>query len=118
MNKTQIINKHKYRRYAKKLKKEKQREERTHVGNLEELYFKPCIYFLKYNNNIVYIGETTSLMNRISQHINECVKVFDTFSYEVFDGTTKERKHKESVLIRRLKPHYNIVHNPIKNTSL
>jgi hypothetical protein len=70
-----------------------------------------CIYFLRQKNKIVYIGETTSFLTRVSQHFNEAAKIFDNVSFEIFSGSTKERKAYEKVLIQRHKPLYNIVHN-------
>lgn len=91
-------------------------EKRYHVANIETLFFKPCIYFLKAKGNVVYIGETTSIMTRISQHLQENTKIFDSFTFEVFDGTTAERKFEESDLINRIKPFYNICHvNKVKH---
>lgn len=101
-------------RNAKKASKNRKIIERLDnryvVNNISTLYFKPCVYFLKYNYQVVYIGETTSLMNRISQHINENVKIFDSFSFEVFNGSDAERKAYEAELINGIKPFYNKVH--------
>jgi len=81
------------------------------VNNLETLYFRPCIYFLKCRHEIVYIGETTSVMSRITQHIQDNVKIFDSFSFEVYKGSEKERKAEEARLIKKVKPFYNKIHN-------
>lgn len=80
------------------------------VNSVQPLWFKPCVYFLKFNHQVVYIGETKSLMNRISQHINENVKIFDSFTFEIFEGSDMERKQYEADLIQGIKPHYNIIH--------
>ena len=54
-------------------------------------------------------------MSRISQHINENVKIFDSFTFEKFEGSEKERKYEESILINSIKPFYNVNHiNKIK----
>lgn len=81
------------------------------VKSMGLLFFRPCIYFLKHNNVVVYVGETKSLMNRITQHINEGSKIFDSFSFQVYQGSDFERKNEEARLISAIKPRYNIVHN-------
>ena len=50
--------------------------------NLKE--FNPCIYFLIDRGEIVYIGQTTQINARISEHINyknrkDEQKIFDSF---------------------------------------
>lgn len=85
-------------------------ENRYHVSNMETIFFTPCIYFLKAKGHVVYIGETTSIMTRISQHIQENTKVFDSFAFEIFNGSAAERKFEESDLINKIKPFYNINH--------
>jgi len=75
---------------------------------------RSCIYFLRKQNKIVYIGETTSFLTRLSQHFNEGVKDFDNVSFEVFNGSTKQRRTYEKNLIQMHKPLYNIVHNKKK----
>lgn len=78
---------------------------------------KSCIYFLRKKNKIVYIGETTSFLTRLSQHFNEGVKDFDNVSFEAFNGSTKQRRTYEKNLIQMHKPLYNIVHNKKKKKS-
>jgi len=91
---------------------------RYNAYDLNVLYFKPCIYFLKCKGTLVYIGETTSVMQRISQHIVENVKVFDSFSFEIFEGSTAERKAEEASLINSIKPFYNKVHIKDKEVKI
>ncbi len=91
---------------------------RYNIFNIEPLFFKPCIYFLKFNYNVVYIGETTCLMQRITAHINENTKIFDSMSFEIFEGSDKERKHYESTLINSIKPIYNVQHVEDKKVKL
>jgi len=39
------------------------------------------IYFLKYNNEIVYIGQSIDIKARINTHLSEKTKVFNDFSF-------------------------------------
>jgi hypothetical protein len=98
------------RYYKKKSALKKRRENQYAVSNVKELFYSPCIYFLYFGGKIVYIGETISLMQRISQHVNDGVKEFDSFTFEVIEGSGVQRKHRESCLIRKHKPKYNKVH--------
>jgi excinuclease UvrABC nuclease subunit len=93
-------------------------ENRYNIHGIEKLFFKPCIYFLKMNQQTVYIGETTSLMQRITSHINENTKIFDSLSFEVFDGSEAERKAYEAELINRIKPFYNKAHVKEKSVKI
>jgi hypothetical protein len=74
-----------------------------------------CIYFLRQKTKIVYIGETTSFLTRVSQHFNEATKIFDNVSFEIFSGSTKERRVYEKKLIQRYRPKYNVIHNKKKS---
>ncbi len=69
------------------------------------------IYFLKHHGRIVYIGESECVLSRISEHIKDGVKEFDTFTFSVFGGTKFARKDKEATLIKRFQPKYNLTHN-------
>lgn len=93
-------------------------ERRYNIFNIEPLFFKPCVYFLKFNHNVVYIGETTNLMQRITAHINDNTKIFDSLSFEVFYGSDAERRAYEAEMINALKPVYNIQHVQDKKIKL
>jgi predicted GIY-YIG superfamily endonuclease len=86
-------------------------EDSYFLPNIERVYFKPCIYFLHCRNEVVYVGETKSLLSRITQHINENTKIFNAVSFRVYEGNDKERRMEEKKLIELMKPYYNIVHN-------
>ena len=88
------------------------------IDSFNSYFLNPCIYFLNLDGKIVYIGETISLMTRISQHVNEAAKVFNNFSFEPCSGSDKERKSIEAKLIRRHKPKYNVVHNKSKASEV
>jgi len=77
----------------------------------EELFATPVIYFLEHNGIVVYVGQTESLMARISQHFVENTKIFTRFSFIVFLGGTRERMQAEKKYIKELKPIYNKTHN-------
>jgi len=83
--------------------------------SIEEAFFKPCIYYLMAGENIVYIGETESLMGRLSDHIKENKKVFDKIQFVWFNGSRAERLQKEKEEIKFHKPHYNVIHNQWKH---
>jgi hypothetical protein len=57
-------------------------------------------------------------MQRITAHINENTKIFDSMSFEIFEGSDKERKHYESTLINSIKPIYNVKHVEDKKVKL
>lgn len=67
-------------------------------------------YFLWYQNNIVYIGESTCIMSRLVQHQKEGKKVFDRWTFKQISGSDKQRLSHEKKLIKHYKPKYNIVH--------
>ncbi len=79
--------------------------------SVEPLFFTPVIYFLECNEQVVYVGQTTSLMTRITQHIQENTIVFTTFKYIVFKGSDKERLLQGKKFIKQIKPIYNVTHN-------
>ena len=68
--------------------------------------FKPAVYFLMSADEIVYIGKTTSLPNRISAHLTESVKCFDEILY--IDLLESQLDEVEQKLIKYYKPKYNI----------
>lgn len=95
--------------------------ENTYTANVNEfelMFLTPCIYFLFQDDKIVYIGETTAAMTRISQHAKNHKKQFNRFSIEPFNGSTKERKNKERLLITKFKPVYNVQHASDKELNL
>jgi len=47
----------------------------------ELFFFSPVIYFLMCNGEVVYVGQSTCLMARISQHIQENTKIFTSFKF-------------------------------------
>ena len=96
--------------YLKKLKRIDFANSGGHI-HVEDLFFKSVIYFLYCNDEIVYVGQTESLMTRISQHIQENTKIFTSFKFIYFEGSEKERLLKEKEFIKQIKPIYNIVHN-------
>lgn len=71
----------------------------------------PCIYILYKEDEMVYIGETTSFSKRLAQHITEGKKCFDSFKLRYFIDNDKVRKNKEKRMIKKFKPKYNIIHN-------
>lgn len=79
--------------------------------SVEELFATPVIYFLQHNDNVVYVGQSESLMTRISQHFAENTKIFTSFSFIPFKGSYKQRLNAEKKYIKHLCPFYNKAHN-------
>lgn len=69
------------------------------------------VYFLIKDNKIVYVGESSCIFSRISQHYKEEIKNFDFFHYELYEGEIN-RKQKERKYIKKFRPIYNFTHNP------
>jgi len=67
---------------------------------------KPSVYFLLNKGEIVYVGATRNLINRIKQHIYE--KNLDEIRYLITDHYLEW----EPFYIRRYLPKYNCHHNP------
>jgi predicted GIY-YIG superfamily endonuclease len=75
-------------------------------------------YFLWYQNNIVYVGESTCIMSRLVQHQKEGKKVFDRWTFKQVSGSDKQRLSHEKKLIKHYKPKYNKTHKtPVKRKS-
>ena len=90
--------------------REKEPMRAFNIDTVNRYFNTPCIYFLYFEEQIVYIGETTQIMPRISAHFKGS-KVFDTFGFFEFKGSRLERLECEAALIKKHKPKYNIVHN-------
>lgn len=65
------------------------------------------VYFLTHNREIVYIGMSTNIRNRIKQHIKQGEKIFDGFSF--IECGKRELYWRESKYINKFKPKYNKV---------
>ena len=71
------------------------------------------IYALISNNEIVYIGQSTNILNRLSTHLSS-FKEFDSWTIieNLGDFTTsKEVNRLEEKYIRKFLPKYNKIHN-------
>lgn len=67
---------------------------------------QPVIYFLLWKDEIVYIGETTNLMQRLGNH---CIRIkFDSYSFIKADSNILKRRSLEEKYIREFKPRHNI----------
>ena len=75
---------------------------------------KPQSFYLyKYediNKEIVYIGQTISLTQRIQQHTQDKLQNFSGIIYYVECGSKEEMDFLEKVLINYYKPKFNIIH--------
>ena len=70
-------------------------------------------YLYKYediNKEIVYIGQTISLTQRIQQHTQDKLQDFSGIVYYVECGSKEEMDFLEKVLINYYKPKFNIIH--------
>lgn len=66
----------------------------------------PGVYVLFWNDEVVYVGQSTNVENRIIYHINSLEKVFDAYAIiptepDMLDATEVE-------LIWRFSPKYNV----------
>lgn len=69
------------------------------------------VYFLISKEQIVYVGTSCDIMERIKAHQKKPRLHFDSYSYiEIKD--TKERKEKEIEYIKTLRPLFNFADNP------
>ena len=51
------------------------------ISLLEKMQNCTCVYFLKFEKEVVYVGQTINLLRRITEHLNQRDKVFDEISY-------------------------------------
>jgi len=77
-----------------------------------EAFNSGCIYMLYNDNELVYIGETVCFISRLSQHIQEGKKEFDSFKIRYYIENDRCRKNTEKRMIKKFKPKYNLIHNP------
>jgi hypothetical protein len=70
---------------------------------------KPCVYYLKLKNKIVYIGYTDCFFDRIGTHLSSD-KVFDSFNCKFFI-TALEAMEYEVQEIKKHNPIYNKAHS-------
>jgi|TARA_R110000803_G_scaffold184984_1_gene247317 predicted GIY-YIG superfamily endonuclease len=83
---------------------------RTAKLNLK--YFNTgCIYFLYNKGKLVYIGQTDMFARRLSQHISENKKKFDSFKIRYHIENVNVRENTEKRLIKKYHPKYNKIHN-------
>lgn len=86
------------------------------LSTKKPVMFYKFVYCLIKDNEIVYVGKTINIQNRILQHKNENVKDFDGFAIisklpnEITDAELLEQEQK---YIKLLKPKYNVVHNVV-----
>jgi hypothetical protein len=72
------------------------------------------IYFLFRKGELVYVGQSTDIMQRIQQHRTD--KVFDSFAYKQCDR--RSLNEIEANTIAYYKPEYNIIHNKEREQEL
>lgn len=63
------------------------------------------VYFLKFNGEIVYVGKSKNIRNRIPQHISHGIKLFNDFSFIECSQNTLDSTELS----------YIIMHDPIFN---
>jgi hypothetical protein len=77
---------------------------------VEEIFIRG-IYFLYFNDKVVYIGQSyENVMQRICDHFRDEGKIFDSFSFKKYDVSSEELLKIEASLIKKIKPKYNIIH--------
>jgi len=75
--------------------------------NISDLFDVGCIYYLFFEGEIVYIGQTKNILERIAKHYRSRKMIFDKFRIQEFRGSDKQRLAREAFLIRNHKPKYN-----------
>lgn len=63
------------------------------------------VYFLKYNDTVVYVGQSKNIPYRIRQHLSEKSKVFSDFDY--IRLSKNELNNVEKIYIENMKPIFN-----------
>nr|DAY29420.1 MAG TPA: GIY-YIG nuclease superfamily protein [Caudoviricetes sp.] len=76
-----------------------------------EKYDFAGIYFLIHNNNIVYVGSSTSIGIRLNSHKKNNRMKFDSWFYIKYSCEV-EMRYMEAKYIYQLRPRYNIKYNP------
>ncbi|MCK5616220.1 hypothetical protein KAR91_80905 [Candidatus Pacearchaeota archaeon] len=76
---------------------------------LKDQGFKPGVYFLFKDMDLVYIGESQCIMPRICQHYGQ--KDFDSYRIYAVMPNEKERKILERRLIKKHRPILNSAYN-------
>jgi hypothetical protein len=71
--------------------------------------FKPSIYFLLNKGEVVYVGKTINVGNRIASHLSEGSKLFEDIYF--IDVLEKQLDELEQQFIGFYKPKYNIQFN-------
>jgi hypothetical protein len=80
------------------------------------LYDHVCgVYFLLLGENIVYVGQSTNVLTRISSHQLEGAKIFDRIF--VVECRQAELCHLEALYIDKFKPRYNAQIPPVSDSS-
>ena len=110
---------------TKNFKKEMVEKAKAQDNNKEEEENKKIqpkltkgFYLYKYediNKEIVYIGQTTSLAQRVRQHTHDKLQKFFGTIYYVKCGSKEEMDFLEKVLINYYKPKFNIIHKERKD---
>lgn len=84
---------------------------------VEEIHIKaPAdgIYFLYFENELIYIGKTKNIINRIERHID---KQFDRIFFVPLKAEDKEISDIEHTLIEHFKPPQNYI-SPVKRLTI
>ena len=76
--------------------------------HLDPAYLRhPGVYFLCQDDEVVYVGQSIAVPNRVMDHIREAKKVFDQERIYYLPVPESELLRMESEMIRRLQPRYN-----------
>jgi len=80
------------------------------MGDSFSLFKKPVkesgIYFLLDKEEIVYIGKSTNIIKRVTEHFSEGIKKFNLYSYIPVEVDSLSEA--EDFFIKKYKPKYNI----------
>lgn len=70
------------------------------------------VYYLYRDAQIVYVGSSSNILRRVSQHVTDDTKDFDSFSYHDMSNHSQwDIESFEIIEIKRLKPQLNVTYN-------
>mgnify|MGYP002398217192 CR=1 FL=1 len=88
--------------------KDKIKESRIEV---DWMYNISGVYFLFKDDNLIYIGESSCIIRRISEHITNGVMTFNYFKIFQIEPNSDARKEIEKRMIKKHNPICNLQHN-------
>jgi excinuclease UvrABC nuclease subunit len=75
------------------------------------------LYHLFYDDELVYVGKSVNIQNRLKRHLKDATKEFNNVLWFLASGLSDDRNNIEHIsqwekrLIQELNPPYNVVYN-------